>query len=79
MIFELHEHEATNDLIQSVFVKYGFVNKVLIFKRSPEQTQAFIEMDSVDSAVEAKKALNKTKIKLFQNVNKAFKMKCHFS
>ena len=62
-----------------MFVKYGFVNKVLIFKRSPEQTQAFIEMDSIDAALAAKKALNKTKIKLFPNVSKSFKIKVHFS
>ncbi|CAD8165951.1 unnamed protein product [Paramecium octaurelia] len=54
--------QINNQSLLKVFSKHGSISKILIFERGQLQTKVFIEYDEVDSAIEAIKSLNNTKI-----------------
>ncbi|CAK85951.1 unnamed protein product (macronuclear) [Paramecium tetraurelia] len=54
--------QINNQSLLKVFSKHGSISKILIFERGQLQTKVFIEYDEVDSAIDAIKSLNNTKI-----------------
>ncbi|CAD8068525.1 unnamed protein product [Paramecium primaurelia] len=54
--------QINNQSLLKIFSQYGSISKILIFERGQLQTKVFIEYDEVDSAIDAIKSMNNTKI-----------------
>ncbi|CAD8170494.1 unnamed protein product [Paramecium pentaurelia] len=54
--------QINNQSLLKIFSKHGSISKILIFERGQLLTKVFIEYDEVNSAIDAIKYLNNTKI-----------------